>query len=297
MHRVAAKPGVRAAGPRPVPNDRAERRSGRRTFEPIPGAFAYGIGIVLVLLILAPFWLNWFMDSLDREPVLVTEDVESLQVKPSTSTNAAEPVMRAPSSTEFALDQYGGLRLDSLRDEIQQKFGLRLQNSPGMLPEIYVATDLDKIDQISAHVYNNRLKEFFMVTTERRVLPSVIERELTEEFGVPRERLETKGGSTWSGIGGLPVPATTAAGATSTDMAKKLETFARSRYLAWEDDENRVEATIYYTSLDSDQCVSVAVVHVSAARWLAANRPGLGTLSMPQPAPPPTEGEPKKLFP
>lgn len=271
-------------------------RSLRKVFEPIPRGFAYAMGFVLVLVVLTPFWLSMLIEKFERKPILISEDTANQPPPPASSNATPGPLMTVPSRATTALDQYRGVRLEGAVEELAQKLGLRLQNARGMVPEVYVADKAGDFEHVTAHIYHNKLKEAFVVEAEKRVLPGVVEKQLSEEFGPPQERLDLKGGSQTGGLGTTPVAAVI--GGASGELTRRLDSFPRSRYLAWFDDQNRVEATIYYSSIDPDQCTSILSLHLSAVGWLNANRPQLGTLGQPPaPAGPQPIAPPKQLFP
>lgn len=279
------------------------RRTLRRIFEPIPRPAAYAAGLVLALAILAPFWLYVLQDSFQRRPILLSEDVESLPVPPALETNVATPVLdeyRQPSG--IYLDQYRAIRLNASREEFQRGFSLRLLNTRGMAPEIYEATRAGEIEKVTMHFYNNALKEFWVVLAEKKATPEDLEKELRAEFGEPRQVADSSAGPGASGLGvGLAGPGALAK--TPDEIEQKLAGFPFRRDLTWSDDKTRVRATIYHTSRDPAQCVSVVQVHVSAAAWLEQNLARVGSVVMPpaglleQTGTPEVVEPPKRLFP
>jgi hypothetical protein len=221
-----------------------------------------------------------------------------------TATNPPEPVLEVPhGAASVALDQYRGVRLDAAREDVQRRFGVRLQNTRGMVPQIYEAKKMGDIEQLTAHFYDDLLKEFFVVMRQQRTPPDAIEKELREEFGEPKERTEPPAEPGGVGLGGGLAGALGATGAREQPEAKPAS-FPHRRYLAWDDGRSRVDATIHYNSPDPAACTSLLAVHVSAAKWLNANRSRLGAV-----VPPPTNlveqtnapvaefEPPKRLFP
>jgi hypothetical protein len=202
-----------------------------------------------------------------------------------------------------ALPQYRGVRLEATREDLQRRFSLRLQNTRGMVPEIYEASKVGDIEQLTAHFYDNSLKEFFLVMRQQRASPDAVEKELRDEFGAPKEHSEQTNATVTATIGG-GLPGALGVSGSRDETESKLAGFPHRRYLAWEDDRGRVDATIYYSSTDPAQCTSMLAVHVSAAPWLEANRSRLGAVMPPPPnllertnASLPEAEPPKRLFP
>ena len=169
------------------PEDRlppsSQRRRLRRIFEPIPRPFVYLVGASLVLLVLAPFWIYLVKERLDRRPPVLSDDAVSIPVPAATETSLPPPAIEEPrADLTNVIDEFLGVRLDANLGQLQQRFTLRLQNTRGMVPEIYEATQAGDADSVTMHFYNNLLKEFWIDTRERRVMPDRIERELPGEI-------------------------------------------------------------------------------------------------------------------
>lgn len=319
IHLDAAKTGQEIACPKcgvtmVLPSQRASSSEGeprptqqtlKRIFEPIPRPVVYLAGAVLTLIILSPFWLYLFQERFERRTIVISPDVSTNGIPElPPETNTTGPVLDMPTNdSTVTLHQYRGVRLDAAREDLQRRFSLRLQNTRGMVPEIYEASKIGDIEQLTAHFYNNSLKEFFLWMRPQRAAPDAVEKELREEFGIPKEVFTQTNATTSATIGGGLPGALGVAGARD-ELGSKLTGFSYRRDLAWEDGQDRVDATIYYNSLDPAQCVSLLAVHVSAAQWLDANRSRLGAVVPPPPdllersnAPVPEAEPPKRLFP
>jgi hypothetical protein len=318
IHLDAAKTGQEIACPKcgvtlVLPSLRAPSSEGeprptqqtlKRIFEPIPRPVAYLAGVVLILIILSPFWIYLLQDRFERRTIVLSPDVGTNGIpEVPAGTNVTGPVLDVPASdSAVTLHQYRGVRLDAAREDLQRRFSLRLQNTRGMVPEIYEASKIGDIDQLTAHFYNNSLKEFFLWMRPQRAAPDAVEKELREEFGTPKEFSEQTNTTGAATIGGLP--GTLGVAGARDEIESRLAGFPHRRYLAWEDAQDRVDATIYYSSLNPAQCVSMLVVHVSAAQWLEANRARLGAVAPPPTnllertnTPAPEVEPPKRLFP
>jgi len=203
------------------------------------------------------------------------------------------------------IDEFHGIRLNATLAGLQHRYNLRLQNTRGMVPEIYEATRVGDVENAMLHFYNNSLKEFWVDMHERRMVPDHIEKELQAQFGEPKERGVRSGGQNDAGLG-LKLPSAEGATQPGTGREKKLAGFPYRMDVAWADDETRTEATIYYTSTESATCSSLLTIHVSATHWLDSNRPGIGSVASASPStntldqsnglPAPAEA-PKRLFP
>jgi DNA-directed RNA polymerase subunit RPC12/RpoP len=267
---------------RPPPS--SQRRRLRRIFEPIPRPFAYLVGASLVLIVLAPFWIYLIKERLDHHPPVLSDDAISIPMPTATETTPPPPAIEEPrAEVTNAIDEFLGIRLDANLEQLQRQFTLRLQNTRGMVPEIYEATQAGDIDSVTMHFYNNLLKEFWIDTRERRVTPDRIERELQETFGEPKDRALQPGtqGSERLGLGLTTGDARV--------MPGRGDKFARFPYrvgLSWSDGETHTEATIYYSWGKPEICVSVLTIHISAAQWLNNNRPQLGSVATTSPAAP-----------
>ena len=300
---AAAKHDAPPQRPDAGPEPRRAKASLRRVFEPIPRPLAYLAGVVVILLIMAPFWLYLFKDSYGRRRIVPSDDAAAIVVPPVTSsaTVATPPVFDETHPPPVTLDQYHGVRLEASRDDLQRRFNLRLQNTRGMEPEIYQAYKVGDIEQMTAYFYGDLLKEFVIVHREKRAQPDAVEKDLVELFGQPEQRNEGDVTAPFTPL--VSAVPSLGVGESADDLAKRLAAFPRKRELAWSDANDRIEATIYYTSPDQSLCVSIVSLHVIASRWLKSNRPLIHSI-----APPPTNlsehtgipsepSEPKRLFP
>jgi DNA-directed RNA polymerase subunit RPC12/RpoP len=285
-----------------------QRRRLRRIFEPIPRPFTYLVGASLVLIVLAPFWIYLVKEGLDRRPPVLSDDAISIPVPAATETTPPPRAIEEPrAELTNVIDEFLGVRLDANLEQLQRRFTLRLQNTRGMVPEIYEATQAGDVDSVTMHFYNNLLKEFWVDTRERRVMPDTIERELREKFGEPKDRALKSGKPDDENLGlGLFTAADgVKAGA---DREKKLAAFPYRVDVSWSDDQTHAEASIYYTSETPERCTSLLTMHISAAEWLNNNRPQLVPVATTSPAiatnapdqanePPVPAQPPPRLFP
>ncbi len=301
-------PAHRRANPEDRLPPSSQQRRLRRIFEPIPRPFTYLVGASLVLLVLAPFWIYLLKERLDRRPPILSDDAISIPVPAATETTLAPTAIEEPrADLTNVIDEFLGVRLDANLGELQRRFTLRLQNTRGMVPEIYEATQAGDVDSVTMHFYNNLLKEFWVDTRERRVMPDRIERDLREKFGEPKDRALKSGkpGDDSLGLGLFTAADGIKAGA---DREKRLAAFPYRVDVSWSDDQTRADASIYYTSEKPELCTSLLTIHISAAQWLDNNRPQLGPVASSSPAAPtntfdqtnqapaPVE-PPKRLFP
>jgi hypothetical protein len=205
------------------------------------------------------------------------------------------------------IDDFLGVRLDANLDQLQRRFTLRLQNTRGMVPEIYEATQAGDIDSVTMHFYNNLLKEFWVDTPARHVMPDRIERELRETFGEPKDRALNTGAPSEDSLG-LGLFADASGIKAGADREKKLAAFPHRVDLSWSDDQTHADASVYYTSDKPELCTSLLTMHISAAQWLNNNRPQLGAVATTSPAaptntldqtnaPPAPAPPPQRLFP
>jgi hypothetical protein len=276
--------------------------------DPIPRPFAYLIGAVAILLLLSPFWILWLKDALEHERPLVTDDAGSTPLPSSTDTNTPSAVLgKADAGSASTIDEFHGIHLDTNLGDLEHRYSVRLQNTRGMVPEIYAASRAGDIENITMHFYNNLLKEFWVDIHERRVVPDQIEKELRERYGEPKERTADSIRPTGPGLG-LSLPSAVDAAKASTDRETKLAGFPHQVDLTWADEQTQAEATIYYTSTEPATCSSLLSVHISAAHWLDTNRPQIGPVATPSSPmvtnildqPPDTSAPaetPKRLFP
>ncbi|HVM61784.1 MAG TPA: hypothetical protein VMV72_13060 [Verrucomicrobiae bacterium] len=263
--------------PRKADPTRASQRRLRRIFNPIPRSFVYLVGAALVLVALAPFWVYLLKDRLENHRPVLSDDAISLPVPAATETTRPSSVVEEPpAAMTNVIDEFLGIRLDATLEQLQQHFPLRLQNTRGMVPEIYQATGVGKIETVTMHFYNNLLKELWVEMAERRIVPDRIEHELSQRFGEPKARtLQSAGqGDERLGLGLTMVDSGVGAG--------REDRFARFPYrvgLSWSDGETLTEATIYYSSEKPENCASVLAIHISAAQWLDNNRPEVGAVA------------------
>jgi DNA-directed RNA polymerase subunit RPC12/RpoP len=285
-----------------------QRRRLRRVFEPIPRPFVYLVGASLVLMVLTPFWIYLVKERLDSRPPVLSDDAASILVPTATETTHPPPAIEEPrTDLTNVIDEFLGIRLDANLDQLQRRFTLRLQNTRGMVPEVYEATQAGDVDSVTMHFYNNLLKEFWIDTRARHVMPDRIERELQEKFGEPKDRALKSGAPNGESLG-LELFADASGIKAGADREKKLAAFRHHVDVSWSDDQTHAEASIYYTSDKPELCTSLLTMHISATQWLNNNRPQLGpvattsstaptntldqTNEVPAPAPPP-----QRLFP
>jgi hypothetical protein len=276
-------PGPPTSDRRPADEDLSgpDERTLRRIFEPIPRPFTFLIGGLIVLAILAPFWVYLVKERVVRRAPLLSDDASSIPVSLPVETNASPPALeelRAGSTDK--IDEFQGIRLNSNREDLQRRFNLLLQNTRGMVPEIYEAGGDGDVDRVVLHFYDNSLKEFWVEMRERRVVPDQIEKELRQQFGEPKERTVGSGGPVAAGISSSLSNATGAVSG-SSDRERKLAAFPYRIAFTWLDDETRTEATIYYTSARPALCSSLLALHATAARWLDSNHPRIGPVVAP----------------
>jgi len=268
---------------RPAPDEGppTSQRMLRRIFEPIPRPLAYLVGAALVLAVLAPFWVYLLKERFDRRPPVLSDDASSIPVPPAAETNPPPPVLEEPrTESTTGIDEFHGIRLNTNLEGLQRRYNVRLQNTRGMVPEIYGAMRVGDVDSLTVHFYNNLLKEFWADMRERRVAPEEVEKELRDRYGEPRDRIVRSGGQ---GDERLGLGLSSAAGAIKAGPGreKKLARFPYRVEIAWGDDETLTEATIYYTSPTPTTCSSLLTMHISAARWLDSNRPQIGSAAAP----------------
>ena len=312
---LPAAAGAPNAEPHDAPWGPASERRMRRIFEPIPRSAAYLAGLGLVLLLLAPFWLDLIGKS-DRGPDFLNDDESDLAAASRIFTNRGmQPLLAARAMAGgSALNQFHGIRLDAGREELQRQFTLHLQNTRGMKPEIYQAVKTGDVELLTAYFYDNALKEFVLFLHDRVAIPNTVEHELRDELGAPIEQADAANGKAGTGLGfgltgGLNILTL------GEELRTKLAGFTHQRQVIWTNEQNRIEATIYYTSTDPASCRSLVAIRVSAAAWLNGARSRLevvsptarepsGQLEMPltpQPAapppPPPKSEPPPRLFP
>ena len=253
----------------------------RRIFEPIPRPLAYLVGAALVLVVLAPFWVYLLKERFDRQPPVLSDDASSIPVPPAAETNPSPPILEEPrTESTSAIDEFHGIRLNTNLEGVQRRYNVRLQNTRGMVPEIYGVMRVGDVDNVTMHFYNNLLKEFWVDMRERRVAPDEIEKELRERFGEPRDRIVRSGRQGDEHLG-LGLPGAAGAIKAGPGREKKLAGFPYRVEITWADDETLTEATIYYTSATPTTCSSLLTMHISAARWLDTNRPQIGSVAAP----------------
>lgn len=244
----------------------------RRVFEPIPAPVTYGAGALLALLLLSPFVWYLFFEEAPRKTIFISDEpltnarpagrVESPPPPPIITTNTAPPVV---------LSEFAGVRLDSRRSDLDYRFNLVLLNTRGMQPEIYEGTRVGDIERIVTHFYGGLLKQFTITLRPRIISPEAVRIELTDLFGPPQLIEDVSEQPTGSGLGGVP----------GLNAARPELTFAFRRQLVWSDAKNRVVATIHYTPTEAGQNTTMLEVEVSAAAWLRAHNPLLGTVTTP----------------
>ncbi len=234
--------------------EKRDRAASRRVFEPIPRAAAYAGGLLLILLILSPFWASGVLDFFQHNHVFFGDALQP--------TNSL-----AASGRDLTL--FGGVRLDSRREELEKSFNLILQNTRGIRPEIYEGKNAGDVLLINADFYDGVLKETTLIMRARPVLPEVIEQELIQNFGEPQTRTDETSGTGRLGLNSLHI------GSSQDDLAGKLASFPRRRALLWMDGKVRVDALIYFNDSAPSPVSAMLQIHLAATEWLQANQPAL----------------------
>jgi hypothetical protein len=285
-------------GPRAAEPPAESEKMLRRIFEPIPPWLKFGVGALLVALMFAPFWAGVVMDKLWPKPQWWSPQ-ELLEQLPENSTTGApmDAVARempplppsAPRPENLQLDNYYGVQLGVPREDLQRRLNLRLQNTRGMVPEIYAVENYGDIERLTAFFYDNFLREVTIVFKRRSVTPDQLEEELREQFGAPASRTELAAAK--------PDAVSVGIGLTPPLAPPERMLLPKQRTLIWSNNENRVQAVISY---DKTETTAALEVNISAAKWLDQNRPRIGALPVIVPqtngaAPPATE--PRRLFP
>ena len=281
------------------PRPRAKERRGpehlkvdekfRRVYNPIPRSALYIAGAVLVTLLLSPFWVYLIQERYRTNRITLSEETTNIVV--GAATNLAPPVFDPNERPALLLDQFHGVRLDANREDLVRRFSLRLQNTRGMEPEIYLAQKTGDLEQLTAYFYGGLLKEAFLALPERRTTADDLVRVLSEQFGAPASATDSPNRA---GVPGLGTPGL-GGGDAGNDWARKLAGYPFRRDVAWADAQYRVEATIYFTSADPSLCQALPVVHLVSAGWLKSNQP-LRDMTTPSHSPNPVIPPPKSLF-
>jgi hypothetical protein len=262
----------------------------RRVYNPIPRPALYTAGVVLVVVLLSPFWVYLIQERYKSTITLLSEETTNIVV--AVDTNSTTPLFNPNNRPVVVLDQYRGVRLEVSREDLQRRFSLRLQNTRGMEPEIYLGQKIADLEQLTAYCYGGVLKEAFLVLPERRATPDELLKDLSEQFGTPVSATDSPNRASVPGLGtpGL------GGGDTGNELSRKLAGFPWRRDVAWADAQYRVEATIYFSSPDPSLCQSLPVVHLVSAAWLKANQPLREVITPTAPAPGGLVPPPKSLF-
>ena len=245
---------------RPLSADAEDPRDGKkesarlkRIFEPMPRSAAYAGGLLLVLLVSSPFWITFLSDALQHQSPYLGDS------KIDTAATNAPPHGRD-------LTQFAQVQLDAHREDLEHRFGLTLQNTRGMRPEIYVGHNAGDVETIMATFYDGLLKEATLVMRERPATLDTIQQELLDQYGEPQTRTDETGPSIHSSLTGLHGIAG------SDDLSSKLAGYPHRRALLWMDGKVRLDALIYS---DDTGRSAVLQVHLAATDWLQANQSAL----------------------
>ena len=225
----------------------------KRIFEPIPRSAAYAGGLLLIFLVTTPFWIGDVIDSLQHQ-------------SPYFGPSKSDTTSTTNTAAIRDLTTYADVRLDTRRDEMEHRFGLTLQNTRGMRPEIYLGHNAGDIDTIMASFYDGLLKEATLVTRERLTTTEALQQELIDLYGEPQTRTDENGKSIQTGLTGLH-------GITSSDdLTGKLASYPHRRALLWTDGKVRLDVMIYS---DDTGRSAILQAHLAATDWLQANQSAL----------------------
>jgi hypothetical protein len=245
-----------------------------RIFEPFPRPILYLFGLLLVIGLLAPFWLPSVSERLDRPAVIISDDLDSLPAAPplTNGLNGGRATLFPDPDEPLGspLSRYGSVHLDTPWEALSHRYALHLKNTRGMQPEIYEATGVPGVEQATFYFYERLLKEFVLVYPQQRMVPLRIVRMLQEQFGEPNDWSDEAPGVEGIGLGlserlSRPADAGLPAGS-------KPSTYPYRQVLTWFDGTNRLTATIKFSSKEPVECVSQLTIHVSAASWIDAQR-------------------------
>ena len=178
------------------------------------------------------------------------------------STAGVSATTNTPPGRDLTL--YNDVRLDTRRDIMEHRFGLTLQNTRGMRPEIYIGHNIGDIEMITAFFYDGLLKEATLVMRERPVPIETIQIELIDQYGEPQTRTYENGEAPISGLTGLHGIVG------NDDLNGKLAELKHRRASLWTDGKVRLDTLIY-----SDDTLAVLQVHLAATDWLQANQSAL----------------------
>ena len=254
-------PAVVAAQGDPRGHSEAKQQAAlRRIFEPIPRPLAYAGGVLLILGLFAWLWLPAVMDLGQHRRVFMSDTSDLTTTTMNTNLSAAN---------RRDLTLYGGVRLDARRDELERQFGLVLQNSRGMRPELYEGRKIGDVAFIVAGFYDGLLKEATLVMRERPVAMEVLQQELIEQFGEPQTTTDDNAGRTPSGLNGLRLAPS------KDELAGKLASFPHRRALLWTDGNVRVDALIYSNEGVGGSTAAMLQIHLAATAWLQTSQTAL----------------------
>ncbi len=256
---------------------RSRENAWKRVFDPIPRPALYAAGITLALALLSPFWVYIFQERYARGHFLLSDDTTNLVAATGSDTNSSIPLFNENRLPSTSLDEFRGVRLETGRDDLLRRFNLRLQNTRGMEPEIYVGYRLGEAEHISAYFYNNLLKEAFLVFREPRHGLATLQQELLDQFGPPASQNDSPNRINASATGlGVSLGGLDEAG----ELQRRLGTVPYRRDYIWATETHRVEATVYYQSPEAAQGAMIAV-HLVASSWLRSNQPMGGVIVAP----------------
>ena len=227
----------------------------RRIFEPIPRPAAYAGGILLILMLFSWLWLPSVMEIGQRQRIFIAD----------TAPSATATTSNAPAAGRD-LTLFAGVRLDVRREELERPFGLVLQNTRGMRPELYEGRNAGDVALIAAGFYDGLLKEATLVMRERPVTVAVLEQELIEQFGEPQTRTDEDAGRSLDGLNGLHLDVS------KDDLAGRLASFPHRRALLWTDGNVRVDAMIYFNDGAAGVTAAMVQVHLAATGWLQSSQ-------------------------
>lgn len=268
-----------------VDDDDSHKRyeeSVKRVFEPIPKPLAYTVGVVLALMLLSPFWIE-YITGRGGNTVYIKEDPELARTQDVKNAQGTLPAVLTTRAATVDLTQFAGVHLDVNREELDHRFNLVLENTRGMQPEIYKAGEVGEIESGTFQFYGGILKEYNLTMRERPVVLDAVLRELSGTYGEPQWQGEGEFNPSNAGLIGAGI---------GNGSKRRTKTFERMRVVMWSDSATRVEATIFFNVTTALPAITQLQIHVAAAGWLKANQPTFGASIPATPPPPPVSALP-----
>ena len=227
----------------------------KRYFNATPRLMVYFVAGVALVLMMLPYLLDWFPAHPVKENFILADEVTAAVDRPllEVAQTLTHPILEHSNSP---LGGFGGIRLDTPREEMVKTFDLHTLTVYGSDPEICEATKPTTVEHFTGCFAGGSLKEAFVVEHEQQASADALQQDLIKQYGMPTERIDNNGA--------VVPPASLLSSNAVNDWTSRMASLPFHRSLVWNDASYHIEASIHYSSADPLQSRAILAVHLRA---------------------------------